>query len=115
MLKIKLDVQMFGGKKEAGPSGPVFSSGITESAIRAAYDDFHNQIVATNEAINDISAVRSAFEAGWSGKDREDYLAKFDAHQKNVQKQILEYDAAVKVAVDKLIEEWTEFQAGLIS
>ncbi len=112
MLKIKLDVQRFKGD---GGAAPTFTAGITTSAIRAAYDDFHNQIIATNEAIGNISTVRAALEAGWSGKDCQDYLDKFDKHQQKVQEQILEYDAAVKVAVEKLINEWTEFQAGLIS
>ena len=114
MLKVKLDIQRFGGG-DKGAAGPVFTAGVTKSAILAAYDDFHKQIVATNEAIGNIAGVRSALEAGWSGKDCQDYLDKFDKHQQNVQKQILEYDAAVKVAVDKLIEEWEAFQAGLIS
>ena len=112
MLKVKLDIQRFGGD---GGGGRTFTAGVTESAIRAAYDDFHNQIIATNEAIGNIGPVRSALEAGWSGKDCQDFLDKFDAHQQNVQKQILEYDAAVSAAVEKLIEEWRAFQAGLIS
>ncbi len=111
MLKVKLDIQLFG----PGGGARTFTAGVTESAIRAAYDDFHNQIVAVNEAIGNIGPVRNALEAGWSGQDCQDYLAKFDAHQQNVQKQILEYDVAVSKAVEKLIEEWRAFQAGLIS
>lgn len=112
MLKIKLDIQKFGG---GGSSSHVFTAGVTRSAIEAAYNDFHNQIVQTNEAIGNIGEVRAALEAGWSGQDCQDFLEKFDAHQQNVQKQILEYDVAVKAAVDKLIAEWEAFQAGLIS
>lgn len=112
MLKVKLDIQLFG---DDGSGGRTFTAGVTESAIRAAYDDFHKQIVAVNEAIGNISGVRSALEAGWSGQDCQDFLDKFDAHQQNVQKQILEYDVAVSNAVNKLIEEWKVFQAGLIS
>ena len=117
MLKIKLDIQKFSGGKadSAAAAGPVFTAGITKSAIEAAYQEFHEQIIATNEAIGDIAGVRAALEAGWSGKDCQDFLEKFDKHQQNVQKQILEYDAAVKVAVGKLIDEWETFQAGLIS
>lgn len=109
MLKVKLDIQKF------GPGGKTFTAGVTESAIRGAYDEFHNRIIATNDAIGNIGPVRAALEAGWSGQDCQDFLDKFDAHQQNVQKQILEYDAAVKAAVEKLIEEWKAFQAGLIS
>jgi uncharacterized protein YggL (DUF469 family) len=114
MLKSKLDIQRFsnGG---GGTSSRTFTAGVTKSAIQQAYDDFHNQIIATNETIGNIDGVRNALEAGWSGKDCQDFLDKFDAHQQNVQKQILEYDAAVKVAVDKLIDEWEQFQSGLIS
>ena len=113
MLRSKLDIQKFGSNGDGG--GRTFTAGITESAIRAAYNDFHNQIVKTNEAIAEYKSVRDALEAGWSGQDCQDFLTKFDAHQQNVQDQILEYDAAVKAAVDKLIEEWRTFQAGLIS
>ncbi len=112
MLKVKLDIQKFGA---GGAGGRTFTAGITKSAIEAAYDDFHNQIIATNEAINNIGPIRAALEAGWSGQDCQDFLDKFNAHQQNVQKQILEYDVAVKAAVDKLIAEWEAFQAGLIS
>ena len=73
MLRSKLDIQKFG----SDGGGRTFTAGITESAIRAAYNDFHNQILETNEAIGDILPVRAALEAGWSGKDCEDFLNKF--------------------------------------
>ncbi|MBQ6285224.1 MAG: hypothetical protein IJK67_02805 [Bacilli bacterium] len=108
MLKVKLDIQKFGG-------GANFTAGITKSAIEAAYEEFHAEIVATNEAIGNIDRVREALTAGWSGKDCEDFLKKFDEHQKSVVKQVSEYDTAVKAAVAKLISEWETFQSGLIS
>ena len=109
MLKIKLDVQKFSG------GGQDFTAGVTKSAIEKAYDDFHKLIVKTNDAIGDFKEVRKALEKGWSGKDREDFLNKFDVHQQHVQEQIKVYDDAVSVAVQDLIEEWEKFQAGLIS
>lgn len=109
MSTIKFDIQKFGS------GGERWSAGITETAIRDAYTNFSNQITETQNVIRNTTAVHDALEAGWSGQDREDYLAKYDQHAEKVIAQIEEYRVAVGKEVESIIEQWTEFQGNLIS
>lgn len=111
MSTIKFDIQKFGGGEET----QTWSAGVTETAVRQEYANFCTQLDTTEETIRNIDSVRAALEAGWSGQDREDYLTKFQEHTENVIKQIEEYRVAVGKEVDSIIEQWTEFQKGLIS
>lgn len=109
MSTIKFDIQKFGSGSER------WSAGITESAIREAYRNFKQQIYETTVVIRNTMAVHNALEAGWSGQDRVDYLAKFDQHAEKVIAQIEEYEVAVGKEVESIITQWTEFQSQLIS
>lgn len=109
MSNINLDLQLFGGG-----SGN-WSSGITESAIKEAFQSFSTQIDETIDAIRNYSKVDEALNAGWSGQDCEDYIDKFHTHAEKVITQIEAYRTAVGTQVDSIIEQWDTFQAGLIS
>jgi hypothetical protein len=104
---MKLNIQLFGG-------GTKWSAGITESAIDQAYKDFCARIALTENAIKSYSAVDEALKNGWSGKDRDDYIAKYHAHADSVIAQIEEYRLAVGKAIEDLKANWTNFQNGLI-
>lgn len=109
MSTIKFDIQKFGGGAER------WSAGVTESAVREAYANFSKQIDETESVIRNTNAVHQALEAGWSGQDRVDYLARYDQHAERVIAQIEEYRVAVSKEVESIIAQWTEFQSQLIS
>lgn len=109
MSTIKFDIQKFSGGNQR------WTAGITVSAIEEAYKDFNNQIDQTIQTIKDNQAVYNALTQGWMGQDREDYWAKFQKHSDNVIAQIEEYRIAVGVEIASIIDQWTEFQKGLIS
>lgn len=108
MSNIKFNLQMFAG-------GADWSEGITESAIRSAYDTFSTDIDNAIDAIKNYASVDEALREGWSGQDCEKYLTKFHDHAAKIVTQIDDYRTAVKGQVDSIIEQWDEFQAGLIS
>ena len=107
MSTMKLNIQLFGG-------GSKWTAGITESAIDDAYKDFCSKILDTENAIKDYSSVDEALKKGWSGKDCEDYIAKYHAHAESVIVQIEEYKVAVGKAIEGLKANWAAFQNGLI-
>ncbi len=107
MSTIKFNIQMFGG-------GSDWSAGVTKSAVDAAFDSFSAEIDATMEAIRDYGSVDAAFEAGWSGTDRDAYLEKFHKHAEDICQVIEEYRSAVQKQKDDIISNWESFQSGLI-
>jgi uncharacterized protein YukE len=108
MSTCKLNIQLFGG-------GGSWTQGVTVSAINTAFDTFKSDCEAAKEAINNYSNVDAALQAGWSGDDCTQYLEKFHQHAANVCAEIDEYVTAVRGTLDKIIDQWAEFQAGLIS
>lgn len=109
MSTIKFDIQKFGNGDQR------WTAGVTESAIKEAYEDFSKQIEEAENAIKDMSGVGEALVAGWKGQDRIDYMEKFLKHAMNVIDQIEEYKVAVGTEIESIIGQWEEFQKGLIS
>ena len=108
MSTIKLNIQLFGG-------GVAWTQGVSVSAVNTAFDTFKTDCEEAKTAIMNYGKVDTALQEGWSGEDCVQYLNKFHLHAQNVCDEIDDYVSAVKVTVDKIIDQWTEFQAGLIS
>jgi len=109
MSNIKLDIQKFAG------GGADWSAGVTRSAIESALESFNAAIVRAQEAILNTAAVDGALKSGWSGTDCEVFLEKFHQHATEVTDNIEKYRVAVTAEAEKIIGQWEEFQANLIS
>lgn len=109
MSTIKFDIQKFGNGDQR------WTAGVTESAIKEAYEDFKKQIEEAENAIRDWQGVGLVLALGWRGQDCVDFLDKFKQHAENVIAQIEEYKVAVGNEIESIISQWDEFQKGLIS
>lgn len=108
MLKIKLNIQLFGA------DDATWTQGISVEGIQEAYKSFCLKCEEAVSAVENYADVDAALTHGWHGVDCEAYIAKFHAHAANVVKDINTYKEAVGTAVNNIISQWSEFQSGLI-
>ena len=108
MSKINLNLQLFGNG-----TGD-WTQGVTETAVREAYDAFVIEVNKAKEIIEDVSVVGSVLKEGWQGNDLIVFMAKFDMYREKVIEQINAYTTEVGATAEDIIIQWKEFQKNLV-
>lgn len=108
-MSIKFDIQAFSG------GGSDWSAGVTESAVNAALEEFDTKMKKAKETLDNYAEVDAAIRKGWEGTDCEQFLVRYHEHITRVEAEMDIYSANVHAEAEKIIAEWTAFQAGHIS
>ena len=104
----KLNIQSFANASDELLN---ITQGISQQGIQSLYNKLHMYLENDLKyAIRNTAEIEEILRENWSGTDCDIFIENFNKLGNDILKKISEYDEAIKVEFNKIIDEWHDFQ-----